>query len=217
MNSDVLEDERDALESDNAVDADGALDADDTACPSTDHEQHEAPSRNALRGRRTPLRRWSAPTLAAVFGVIVVLALGGLGIWMGSNMIQIRKAEALDNEFVQAAQQGALNLTTIDYANVDKDIQRLLDSTTGSFRDDFQQRTQPFIDVVKQAKSKSEGTIVAVGLESRDGDEAQVLVALSVKTSNAGAPEQDPRSWRMRINVTRDGNKLKVSDVRFVP
>jgi Mce-associated membrane protein len=39
-----------------------------------------------------------------------------------------------------------------------------------------------------------------------------------VKTSNAGAPEQGPRAWRMRITVEKTGdNEAKVANVEFVP
>jgi Mce-associated membrane protein len=43
------------------------------------------------------------------------------------------------------------------------------------------------------------------------------LVAVTVKTSNAGAPDQQPRSWRMRISVQKVGDEAKVSNVEFVP
>ena len=121
--------------------------------------------------------------------------------------------------FLQVGRQGALNLTTIDHQQADADVQRILDSATGTFDDDFQRRAQPFIDVVRQAQSKSVGTISEAGLESESesGDEAQVLVAVTVKTSNAGAPEQEPRAWRMRISVQKVGDEAKVANVEFVP
>ncbi len=71
--------------------------------------------------------------------------------------------------------------------------------------------------MVKQAQSKSEGTIAEAGLESSSEREAQVLVAVSVRTTNAGAPEQEPRAWRMRLLVEQVGDEAKVSNVEFVP
>ena len=44
--------------------------------------------------------------------------------------------------------------------------------------------------VVKKAQSHSEGTITEAALESESGDQAQVLVAVTVKTSTAGAPKK---------------------------
>jgi Mce-associated membrane protein len=119
--------------------------------------------------------------------------------------------------FLQVGRQGAINLTTIDWQHADTDVERILNSATGTFFDDFSKRSQPFIDVVKQAQSTSVGTVTEAGVESVTGDSAQVLVAVSVKTSNIGAPEQKPRSWRMRINVQRVGDEAKISNVGFVP
>ena len=157
--------------------------------------------------------------LATIAGLVLVLALGGLTGWLGFRAYESRKAEEQRNLLLQVGRQGALNLTTIDHQQADADVQRILDSATGTFYDDFQRRAQPFIDVVKQAQSKSVGTITEAGLESESesGDEAQVLVAVTVKTSNAGAPEQEPRAWRMRISVQKVGDEAKVANVGFVP
>jgi Mce-associated membrane protein len=123
--------------------------------------------------------------------------------WLGYRGYQAREAQAQRNLYVQLARRAAVNLTTISYTEVDADVQRSLDSATGTFRDDFQKRSQPFVDVVKQAQSKSKGTVAEAGLESETGDRAQVLVAVSVRTSIAAAPDQDPRRWRLRISVQK--------------
>ena len=150
-------------------------------------------------------------------GLVIVAALAGLTGWLGYRSDQAREAQAQRNAFVQTARQEAVNLTTISYAEVDADIQRILESATGTFHDDFQRRSQPFVEVVKQVQSKSEGTIAEAALESETGDQAQVMVAVSVKTSTAAAPEQDPRRWRLRISVQRTADGDKVSNVGFVP
>jgi len=155
--------------------------------------------------------------LATILGLVTVLALGGLVGWVGWRAYQSHQAEQQRALFLQVGKQAALNLTTIDFEHADADVKRILDSATDSFYDDFSQRSQPFVDVVKQAKSKSAGEIAAAGLESENGDSAQVLVAVTVKTSNAGAPEQAPRAWRMRISVRKVGEEAKVSNVEFVP
>jgi Mce-associated membrane protein len=154
---------------------------------------------------------------ALIVGLVVTVALGALAGWLGLRAHQSHESAQQRAVFLQAARQGALNLTTISYTEVDADIKRILDSSTGAFYDDFQKRSQPFVDVVKQAQSRSVGTITEAGLESMQRDTAQVLVAVSVKTSNAGAAEQQPRGWRMRISVQKLGDTAKVSNVEFVP
>lgn len=152
-----------------------------------------------------------------VTGVLAVVALAGLAGWLGYRAYQAHLAAQQRELFVQVARQAAVNLTTISYTHADADVARILDSATGGFHDDFQKRSQPFIDVVKQAQSTSQGTVTAAGLESIAGDQAHVIVAISVKTSSAGVPEQEPRGWRMRLDVQKVGDTAKVSNVQLVP
>jgi Mce-associated membrane protein len=159
---------------------------------------------------RSPVR------LATVLGLVFVVSLAALAGWLGFRMHHSQQAQEQRDLLVAVAKQGAVNLTTIDWQHADADIQRILDSSTGTFYDDFAHRSKPFIDVVKKAQSKSVGTITEAGLESQSGDEAQVLVAVSVDTSTLGTP-QDPRHWRMRITVQKVGSDVKVSNVAFVP
>lgn len=154
--------------------------------------------------------------LATILGLVAVIALAGLCGWLGYRAYESRKAADERNLFLQVGRQAALNLTTIDFEHADEDVQRVLDSSTGTFYDDFQARAQPFKEVVKQAKSKSVGSIAEAGVETINGDGADVLVAVTVKTSNAGAAEQEPRAWRMRITVQKVGDEAKVANVRFV-
>lgn len=164
-----------------------------------------------------PKRTMSHVGLATALGLVVVLALGGLVGWLGWRAYQSHEAEQQRALFLQVGKQAAVNLTTIDFEHADADVKRILDSATDTFYDDFSKRSQPFVDVVKQAKSKSTGDVTSAGVESESGDSAQVLVAVTVKTSNAGAPEQAPRAWRMRIAVKKVGTDAKVSNVEFVP
>jgi Mce-associated membrane protein len=152
-----------------------------------------------------------------VWGLVMLIGLGGLVGWLGFHGYRAHQAQQQRDVFVQVARQGALNLTTIDWQHADADVRRIMDSATGAFYDDFANRSKPFIEVVKKAQSTSVGTITEAGLESQSGDEAQVLVALSVKSSNVGGVEEEPRNWRMRISVQKLGDQVKVSNVAFVP
>jgi Mce-associated membrane protein len=154
--------------------------------------------------------------LATTLGLAAVVALAALCGWLGFRTYQSYTAAQERNLYLQVGRQAALNLTTIDFEHADEDVKRVLDSSTGTFYDDFQARAQPFKEVVKQAKSKSVGTIAEAGVETENEDGAEVLVAVTVRTSNAGAAEQEPRAWRMRITVQKVGDEAKVSNVRFV-
>ena len=189
------------------------IDAEDIDAEDIDAED------DAGRDTKKRVPKWvsSIPSPAAV-AVAVIVALLGLGGWLGFRVHQDDQVQAQRNLYVQVARQTAINLTTIDYTEVDADIKRVLDSATGAFHDEFQNRSQPFVDVVKKVQSKSEGTISEAGLLSYTKDQAQVLVAVAVKTSMAAAPpDQEPRRWRMRLTVDKTGDSAKVSNVEFVP
>jgi Mce-associated membrane protein len=167
--------------------------------------------------RSTSRRRTMSPLRAAtVFEVALLIALATLAAWLGLKAHQSHQADQQRALFLQVARQGALNLTTIDWHHAESDVQRILSSATSTFHDEFANRSQPFIDVVHQAQSTSVGTVTEAGLESQNGEQAQVLVAVSVKVT-AGGAEQSPRAWRMRISVQKVGDDAKVSNVVFVP
>jgi Mce-associated membrane protein len=163
-----------------------------------------------------PARRHTL-RLALTAATVAVVALGALVGWLGFRAHQSQQTEQQRAVYLAAARQGALNLTTISYTEVDANIKRILDSATGEFYDDFQKRSQPFVEVVKQSQSKSQGTVTESALESVKGDAAQALISVAVTTSTAQAAQQQPRAWRMRISVQKMGDTAKVSNVEFVP
>jgi Mce-associated membrane protein len=44
-----------------------------------------------------------------------------------------------------------------------------------------------------------------------------VLVAATSTISNPAGVNQQPRSWRLSVNLTRDGGQIKMSSMEFIP
>jgi Mce-associated membrane protein len=197
------------------VSADAEDDADSAderqACPDTDGHA-DAPNEKPVPHSGIPGFR-----LALAVGLAAALALGVVGGWLGYGVYKVHQADQLRSEFLAVGKQGALNLTTINYTEAEADVQRVLDSSTGQFYDEFSKRAPAFVDVVKQVQSKTEGRITEAGVESISGDSARVLVAVAVNTSNRGSADQPLRHWRIRIDVQKVGDAVKVSNVEFVP
>lgn len=162
-----------------------------------------------------------SPSLVSglITAVLLIAILASLAAWTGHAAAQAQDSQRRQTMYIDVAKQGALNLANINAAQVDSDVQRILESSTGNFHQQFEERSRGFADFVQKAQSTSQATIREAGLESEDGDRARVLVALSVRVSAADTPpDQAPRSWRLRVTVERinDGS-VKVSDVEFVP
>ncbi|OBJ68083.1 hypothetical protein [Mycobacterium sp. 1274756.6] len=168
----------------------------------------------ATIGPRKLAGRFSRPLSV---GMILVVIAGAVAGWLGYQSYQARAKQQQRQLLLQVGRQAVLNLTTIDWQHAEADVQRILDSATEDFYEEFSQRQGPFIDVVKKAQSKSVGTISEAALWSDDAGEAEVLAAVAVETKNIGAEEQDPRNWRMKVTVKMVDGEAKVSNVEFVP
>ncbi|ETZ98916.1 virB8 family protein [Mycobacterium kansasii 824] len=122
-------------------------------------------------------------------------------------------------EFAAAARQGVVTLTSLDFTNAKQGVQRILDNSTGTFRDDMAKVADDFIKVVEQSKVVEQGTVqaVAVDVDTMTDDSAVVLVASTSEVTNAAGARQDPRKFRLIVTITRDGDQLKMSKVEFVP
>jgi Mce-associated membrane protein len=210
---------RDEAAADDVDETPDAEPADVEAVTGKTHPEHPEHADDVDDGARGMRWRWrmTPPRLALLIGLTMAAALAALIGILGVRAYHAHQSAALRALYLQAGRQGAVNLTTIDWHHADADVQRILGSATGPFYDDFSQRSQPFIDVVKKVQSVSTGTVTVAGLESATDTDAQVLVAVSVQTTTNEAPQQTSRAWRMRVAVQKNGDDVKVSNVEFVP
>jgi Mce-associated membrane protein len=70
--------------------------------------------------------------------------------------------------------------------------------------------------VVKDSKAVTEGSVAATAVESMGKDSAVVLVLANERVTNLAGAKDQPRTFRFRVSVVRDGDELKVSKVVFV-
>ncbi|WP_328658899.1 hypothetical protein [Nocardia salmonicida] len=124
--------------------------------------------------------------------------------------------EDLRAQYTQTARQAVINLTTIRADSAKEDIDRILSVASGEFKNEFDGRVDPFMDVVKQAKVVSTGEVVESGIESVDENSAKVLVAAKQMVSNTGSAEPQARQYRFRITVSKGDSGMTVSKVEFV-
>jgi len=129
---------------------DGAVSVMDA--PSYDGESGGDAAETSGRGAADggPQRRSNAGVrLALIIGVIMIVSVGALAGWLGRRAQQSLHTAQRKALYVQIARQAAVNLTTIDWQETDRDVERILDDATGTLHDDFANRSQAFIDVVR--------------------------------------------------------------------
>jgi Mce-associated membrane protein len=157
------------------------------------------------------------PMIAAVAGVILIICFASVSVYMVLQHRDTTKHQQREAAFVAGAKQGVLNMISLDFNKAKEDVQRVIDSSTGQFKDDFQQRANDLIAVVTQSKAVTEGTVNAAAIESMDGDSAVVLVsATSQVTNSPPGKDEPPRIWRLRVTVSEVRGQYKMSKVEYV-
>jgi Mce-associated membrane protein len=108
-------------------------------------------------------------------------------------------------------------LMSLNFNNGQADLQRVLDTTSGSFHDDFVKSQKDFLTVMQDSKVVTSTTVSATALESMTDDSAVVLVTATSQVANSASQQPTPRSWRLSVTVNRENDQIKMSKVEFVP
>jgi len=168
-------------------------------------------------GPRRRLRAPSPSVIVKAAAILLILGLTGLsGFFAWQHHESTQRAHRLA-AFEAGARLGVINLISLDSKRAKQDVQRVIDSSTGEFRDDFQQRAADFAKVVEESKVVTEGTVSAAAVESMTEHSAVVLISATSRITNSAGAKNEPRTWRLRVTVTEDGGQYKMSKVEFVP
>jgi Mce-associated membrane protein len=166
------------------------------------------------------LRRWRHPSAAtiltstAVVAASALLAASGYLYWQHQN---VEREEQRRAEFAAAAGQAVVTLMSINSNTAQDDVQRIIDNSTGAFRDDFQQSAEEFVEVAKESKAVTKATVVGTAVDAMTDDSAVVLVTAATTITNSAGANEQPRTWRLSVDVTNDAGHIKMSKVDFVP
>ncbi|MCK0176635.1 MULTISPECIES: hypothetical protein [Mycobacteriaceae] len=203
--------EADAAEAEHVEDDD--IDADDTPgaeAPEVHPVAADAPTRRS--GRRVP---WKA----IGYGVAAVLTIASVvvSVLMVLNHREVQAEQQRANEYAAAARQGVVTLMSLNFNTAKDDVQRIIDNAAGKFREDFEASAEDFTTVAERSKVITEANVNATAVQSMTDDSAVVLVAATSRITNETGAEQDPRTWRLIVNVVREGDRIKLSNVEFAP
>jgi Mce-associated membrane protein len=185
-----------------------------TAAPQTDLHAPAPESTGGTGAAAAALvpRRRRLLLALSVLGLLLMAALIALG-------LQLRSYDRVDDQreaAVQAAQQSALNLTSIDNEDFKADVDRVLAGATGSFKTDFEARSKELAQVLAQNEVASEGKVIDAGLVRFDDRNATALVVVDSNVKNTAVPEGRVNTYRMRLTLERQGDAWLTSMLEFV-
>ena len=167
------------------------------------------------RPRLSRLRRPSRSALlagVAMVAIVGLLATSGFFLWHHRS-VSDRQRRA--DEFTAAARSSVLTFMSLDFNHAKESVQRVIDNSTGEFKDQFQKSADALIKTLQEGKVITETNVNAAALKEMTDNSAVVLVAATTTVSNTLSATQPPRKWRLSVTITRDGGRLKMSKIDF--
>ncbi|CAJ1581282.1 hypothetical protein [[Mycobacterium] wendilense] len=189
---------------------------DDTSAPSAAEAAVTAQEAEAAADARPRARSGlilRAGLAAAVVAICGLLAASGYLTWQHRSLTQVSAQHA---EYAAIARQGVVNLMTLDYANAAENVQSIIDSATGDFKEEFEAQADMLIESLAQSEVRTEVTVNSVAVEP-DSDQAPVvLVAATSQAANAEDARREPQRFRVAVTLADDGGEFKIAQVEFV-
>jgi Mce-associated membrane protein len=207
-----------------AAEADTEDDAEVTADAPVDIDAFEAERLDAegedVQDAAPRRRRWGLilKVVAMTLAIMCTAALITLSVLMVNEHRKAVKEQQLNAEYSAAGRQSVVTLMSLDFNTADEAVKRIIENTTGQFKTDFEDQAADFVKVAQDSKVITDVTVTSTAVESMTPDSAVVLVAATSRVTNASGAKQEPRAWRLSVNLERvDGGQIKMSKVEFVP
>jgi Mce-associated membrane protein len=156
---------------------------------------------------------------AVVLVALAAVAAGVFGTrwWLAAHDSDARFSATRD-EVLRAAEQGAVNLNTLDYRTADEGLRLWQQSTTGDLHDQLVSGADGFLAQVRQAKTVTTARVLSgavTELDERAG-RASAILALEVTVTPATGEPSNKRE-RLAAQLTRTADGWRLSALGQVP
>ncbi|MEO3760295.1 hypothetical protein ABGB19_18675 [Mycobacterium sp. B14F4] len=198
-----------------AADEGGEADAEVVDTEADDAATDGEPAAKKSRRLRMPRIRWGI--VAAVVAILCISALITLSVLMVLDGRQQAQEQQRTAEYQAAARQSVVTLMSLDFNKAQEDVQRIIDNSTGQFKEDFEAQAEAFAQVARDSKVVTEVTVNVAAVKSMTDTNASVLVSATSRVTNSAGANQEPRSWRLLVDLVREGDQIKMAKVEFVP
>lgn len=195
-----------------------AVDAESEAVEVQPVEEAEADTETkSSRLPRVQVSRLFWKVLASCLTLIVIAGLLAASGWMIWHHREAVHRQQLAAEYTAAARQTVVTLMSLDFNHAQDAVKNILDNSTGEFREDFEAQSKDFVKLAQDAKVVTEANVTGAAVDTLSDDKAVVLVAVNTKVTNTTGANQQPRPWRVAVDMVREGDQIKLSKVEFVP
>ncbi len=157
------------------------------------------------------------PTVSARAALLVASVLAAAAVaWQGVGWYQDKQDDDRRDAAVAVARDQVLDLTTLDSETIDDKLAAMAKRLGGDFKRQFDGFAETFAEVVNDDNIRATGEVEAVAVDQYDGNNAVVLVATTAEVAHGKSDEATEKSYRMRVELDRSGDRWLITGMEFV-
>jgi Mce-associated membrane protein len=159
-------------------------------------------------------------------GVLVVALAVVVGLLAASSVVlalYLRSERADRDDFAKArssatnaAGQLLVNLDALSAATIDRDMKRVVEGSTGTFRKQFTSSQQQLKAYILKQKITSSGELRSVAILRSDTDTATALVAIDRTFKDAAHPQGVVANDRWKVSLEKHGGRWLAANLEPV-
>jgi Mce-associated membrane protein len=151
---------------------------------------------------------------------LVLIAAAVVFFVRGGSSDDDTKAQTLSRQYkavTKAASDETVAFLTINYQDVDTMIDKVLSGATGSFKEQYSGARSQLKSSATTAKAVSTGKVLSAGISELNSKNAVVFVAANSSVTNTSTKgKAQPRYYRLKLTMVREGDTWRTSNLEFV-
>lgn len=164
-----------------------------------------------------PLRSQGSPRLPWIIAAVATLLAIGAGIFGAVTYVRAADLSARESARESAKEAGeivALQISTVDGAQIDQWLAQTKSLATGKFAEDLARGYDEDLRAeFRQSKVRTVGEVIQSFVQSASDDEAVAFVIVRQTTSRPGAEGTIEDELRMEVTLQRQNERWLASDV----
>ena len=121
-------------------------------------------------------------------------------------------AEDRHGEILTAARRTLTMVLDVDYREIERQIDAVLESATGAFEEEYEQDRERLVALTREGRTISKGVIREIGITRADEKEALLLVAADSRVEG----DAQVRPHMFAVSMARVGDRWLVSGLEVV-
>lgn len=163
-----------------------------------------------------PARSRRGIAVLAALAALLLVAAVVLGVVVKGQVDDRNRLTDARTAALAAGRQMIVNLDSISASTVDRDLQRVLDGSTGKFKEQFARAKEQLKTLVVQRKTVSKGEVLSAGVVRADAESATLLVAANRRVKDSTATTDQVAHDRWKLEMEKRGGKWLVADLEPV-